>query len=169
MESIQTMARWLDKAFAKGAEVADAVLGEIAARHALDTVLAVLDELQRRRDGEWAMVEAEHEAYKAHHHEIMRLFAACPEAKTTGEACRIMAERGDAFAQSMQAWFDSREYRLESALTAAAAKLHPGWRRGADGSFTKLDSSAPVPPALVEWLYKTHPARAREVERREAR
>ena len=42
------------------------------------------------------MVEAEHEAYKAHHHEIMRLFAACPEAKTTGEVCRIMAERGDA-------------------------------------------------------------------------
>jgi hypothetical protein len=59
--------------------------------------------------------------------------------------------------------------RLSKALAEAAAEIHPGWRRNGDGSLEKLDASAPEPPALVEWLYKTYPARAREIERIERR
>ena len=163
-ESVQVMARRIDKAFAESAEAATVVLDEIAARHGRDTALAVLDERTRRADAEWAMKEAEHEAHRANYNEIMRLFAACPEAKTTAEVCRIMAERGDPFAQSMQAMFDSREFRLQEALTDAAVELHPGWRDDHDGSFTKLDPYAPEQLELIDWLYKTHPARARAVE-----
>ena len=75
---------------------------------------------------------------------------------------RIMAARGDKFALGLV--FDSRKYRLESALADAAVSLHPGWRDNSDGSFTKLDPSAPSPAALVEWLYQNHPKRAREIE-----
>lgn len=123
--------------------------------------------MERRHAGEWALKEAEHKARQAHTREIMRLFAACPEAKTTAEVCRIMAARGDPFAQSMQAMFDSREFRLQEALAYAALELHPGWRIDGDGTFTKLDPSAPEQLELIEWLYKKHPARAGEIERRE--
>jgi hypothetical protein len=163
-ETIQTMERRLGKAVAEGAEAATAVIEEILERHGRETALAVLEERTRRADAEWAEKVAEHEAYTAHHNEIMRLFAVCPEGKTTSEVCRIMAERGDPFAQSMHAMFESREYRLEGALTDAAVELHPGWRADGDGTFTKLDPAAPEPPALVEWLYKNHPAQARAVE-----
>jgi hypothetical protein len=69
-----------------------------------------------------------------------------------------MAARGDAFAQKALAHFDSYEYRVEEALTNAAAELHPGWRHNGDGTIVKLDDGAPEPPALVEWLYKTYPS-----------
>jgi hypothetical protein len=163
-ESIETLARRLDKAFAKGEQAARAMLDEITERHGLGTAAAAFAEMERRQEGEWALKEAEYEAGKAHRLEIMRLFEACPEAKTIAEVCRIMAERGDPFAQSMQAMFDSHEFRLQEALADAALDLHPGWRVDGDGSFTKLDPSAPEQLELIEWLYKKHPARARAIE-----
>ena len=60
----------------------------------------------------------------------------------------------DDFAIALVAHFDSRKYRLKSALTDAATELHPGWRDNHDGSFTKLDPSAPEQLELTEWLYK---------------
>lgn len=165
-ESIQTMARRLDKAFKDGgAPAADVMVHELVRLHGRDVALAVFDEMERQHDFEWEEARAEHAKQSRFHAQMMRLFKACPEAKTTEEVCRIMASRGDPFAAEMLAWLGSHEYRLGVALDEAAAELHPGWRREGDGTLTKLDKNAPeTGSGLQEWLYKNHPARARAIE-----
>jgi hypothetical protein len=164
---LQKMARRLDKAFAESPDAAKAVLNEIRERHGRDTAAAALHEWQKQDDAarfEATQVIADSERSMREADEFMRLFAACPEAETAAEVCRIMAERGDPFAKSMHARFESRTYRLEVALTEAAVELHPAWSHDGDGTFTQVADRAPELRALVEWLYKTHPARARAVE-----
>ena len=166
-ESVHGMARRLDKAFAEGPEVAKAVLEEIAARHGRDTAVAALEEWQRRNDAaRFEATEAIANLKKSERQctEMTRLLRACPKGTKLDAAARIMAARGDKFARGLVAHFDSRKYRLELALANAAVELHPGWRGSPDGSFTKLNPSAPEQLELTEWLYKTHPARARAIE-----
>jgi hypothetical protein len=167
-ESVRSMAQRLSNAVDEGGKVAgDAALAEIVRRDGRDVAVAALEELGRLVESErfeLAEAEAEFEANKRFRDQAMRLFNACPETATLYEAARLMADRGDGFARGLMARFDSREHRLEEALVDAAAELHPGWRCNDDGTFTKFDDSAPAPPALVEWLYKNHPKRAREIE-----
>jgi hypothetical protein len=166
-ESVQVMVRWLDEAFDHGPDVAKAMLDEIAVRHGRGAAVAALEAWQRQDDVarfEATETIAEIERGERQRAEMMRLLRACPKGTKLDAAARIMAARGDKFAIGLVAFFESRKYRLESALTDAAAELHPGFRGNPDGSITKLDPSAPGPQALVEWLYKTHPARARAVE-----
>jgi hypothetical protein len=162
-ESVLTLARRLRKAIDEGGSPAgEAALMEIMRLHGRDIALAALEEMERRQDFEWEEIKAAHARGKRFHDGMMRLFKAFPEAKTTVEVCRAAAAHGDAFARQTLAWLESREYRLGTALDEAAAELHPGWRRNDDRSITKLDKSAPEPGiGLLEWLYKTHPARAR--------
>jgi hypothetical protein len=164
---IQDMVRQLDKALAEGRDVAQALFDQFAQRYGRETAVAALEAWQRQDDvAKFEATEtiAEIERNERQRAEMMRLLRACPKGTKLDAAARIMAARGDKFAIALVAFFDSRKYRLESALTDAAAELHPGFRANRDGSITKLDPSAPGPQALVEWLYKTHPARARAVE-----
>ena len=166
-ESVQVMARWLDEAFDHGPEVAKVMLEEIAARHGRDAAVAALKAWQRQDDVarfEATETIAEIERGERQRAEMMRLLRACPKGTKLDAAARIMAARGDKFALGLVAFFDSRKYRLESALSDAAMELHPGWRVNGDGTFTKLDPSVPAQLELTEWLYKNHPARARAVE-----
>jgi hypothetical protein len=164
-DDIQTLARRLRKALAGGGD-ADEALADIARLHGPDIAVAVIEEVKRQVDFDEQEATAAYETETRFNDEMLRLFRACPEAKTSHEVCRIMAGRGDAFAAETLAWLEGRDYRLDAALDEAAAELHPGWRLNDDGSLTKLDASAPEPGSgLQEWLYKHFPRRAAEIER----
>jgi hypothetical protein len=164
---IQDMVRQLDKALAEGRDVAQALFDQFAQRYGRETAVAALEAWQRQDDvAKFEATEtiAEIERNEWQRAEMERLLKACPPGTKLDAAARVMAARGDKFAIALVAHFDSRKYRLELALSEAAMAAHPGWRDNGDGTFTKIDSSALGPRALVEWFYKNYPARARAVE-----
>jgi hypothetical protein len=89
---------------------------------------------------------------------VKHIFAELPS-MTFGEACAVKAAQGDQLAQQYTDYFNSREFRLETALADAAIAVHPGWREEADGTLTKLDDNAPevTNGSLVEWFQKNYP------------
>src|SRR5262249_32055222 len=98
------------------------------------------------------------------HAEAMHIFDGLPPMRFA-EACQIKAAQGDPIAQKYIDWFNSREYRLEEALTLAAVAVHPGWRAEGGGKFTKLDDTAPgLGGPLMEWFQKNHPKEAKRIE-----
>ena len=161
---VRTMAKALRKAYADGgADALKSAVEEQIRLRGRDIALAAFDRWDAELDFEHEQAKAEYEADLRFTAEAQRLLKASG-APTLAEAARIMAGRGDPHARRLHAHFESREYRLEIALMDAAADLHPGWRCDGHGQFTKLADDAPEETALIEWLYKNHPARAKEIE-----
>src|SRR5262249_4373677 len=58
----------------------------------------------------------------------------------------------------------SPKHRLYMLLYGAAVEAHPGYHDDGDGTF-ELDEDAPEGKALVAWFKKTHPQKAKRIER----
>jgi hypothetical protein len=165
-ESIQMMAQRYLKAFDSGGEqAADTVMSEIFNRHGREVVQAVFDEADRQKEFEWQEVKAQHARERQRIENAKHIFEGLPETVSFYEACQIKAARGDALAHQYLDYFNSREHRLETALTDAAVELHPGWHM--EGKVMHKDDDAPdvLHGELVEWLYKNHPDVAKRIER----
>lgn len=161
-DEVRMMAKALRKAYdGGGVDAMKATFKEHIRLHGRDIALAAFDRLIAEHKFEHEETMAKYEAEQRIYEVAIWLLKASG-APTLGEAARIMAVRGHPHARHLHAHFESCEYRLKSALFDAAVDLHPGWRF--DGMSTKLADDAPEETALIEWLYKNHPARAREIE-----
>jgi hypothetical protein len=163
---VRKLAKQLHPLIIEDETKADMLLAQIVARHGRRIGVAVLEEVARINNFEGA--EAEDQLHQHEHDqreiaEATAIFAGLPDGTAFEDACRIKAAQGDPSAQLWVRWFDSREYRLQSALIDAAARLHPLWHDNGGGQFT-IDDGAPGEAELVEWLYKNHPREARAVE-----
>lgn len=170
IEAVQTMARRYMKALMEQDEdAADAVLVEINERDNSEAVLAVLREARRQADFEWAEQQAAHERELRRFAGIRHIFAGLETmpGMTFSKACEIKAAQGDALARQYVDYFNSREFRLDQALTEAAVAVHSGWRDDGDGHLTKLSDDAPevTDGSLVEWFQKNYPKEAKRIER----
>jgi hypothetical protein len=127
-ESVQMMAQRVNRVhFEVGAAAADEMLVWIDQHHGREVVFAVLDEMERQAAFMFAEQRAEHERHERQMAGVWQIFTGLPPMKFS-EACRIKAAQGDPLAQKYIDWFNSRECRLEEALTEAAVAVHPGWR-----------------------------------------
>jgi hypothetical protein len=169
--SIQTLAQRVTKLLDgeinkmfEGEGAADAMLEEIDRTYGRETVLAVIEEVQRQAEFEHEEKVAKYERDKRFAEEAIQILKGLPEGTKLLEACKIKAAQGDPLAQRYLAFLNSRTYRTETALHKAAAAVHRGWQANADGSSSKIDDAAPESAELIEWLYREHPEIAPQVE-----
>lgn len=147
----------------RGPEAAESFLREVDAAYGRETVIEVLRLYRDRAAFEYDEVEAEHMRRNRQGAEMRHILDGLGEI-AFGDAVAIKAAQGDPVALKWERHLNSRQHKLDTALLAAAVELHPAWRRNDDGTIEKIDDAAPEEAALVEWLYKDHPDRAREVE-----
>jgi hypothetical protein len=84
------------------------------------------------------------------------------------DVVRSRADEGNAFAVALLTKLESREYRIRTALLAAAAAVHPQCATAADGRSLVRDGRSLTlkeEDDLIDWFRLTRPLEARVIER----
>jgi hypothetical protein len=144
---LERMGSRLDGIGCKGAEISDA----------MEQVGAALEEDIERGQRELQQFET-----------LTALLEGLPDGVTLREAAEIKAKQGNPVAIAFLKRENSLPSKLMKAFIDAAVDAHPDWSRsdrgyryhGTDPAMKKDGGES-----LVDWFQKTHPLKAREVER----
>jgi hypothetical protein len=126
----------------------------------------IFEEADRREKLDWEEAQAEHKAWQEQHADAQMIFDGLPRNLTFGEACRIKAGRGDPLAQRYLDFFNSRRYRVNTALFEAAVRKYPDlWRDNGDHSIAWLGKGEPPEThTVIDRFQMEYPAEAKAIE-----
>jgi hypothetical protein len=116
------------------------------------------------RELEWKEIESEHERDMQMCAEAEHIFAGLSGVNFE-QAVAIKAAQGDQIAMKWRARWESRAYRVHSALVEATMRAHPRFSFEPSGIVRwHGEGEGPSEKSIIDWFQLNHPTQARAIE-----